>query len=359
MKLRDIERHLRIHLPLHTTRFHSWIDVASYVSASGVATITTAAAHGLTAGDEINIRDITFINPLIEIENQYDGTALASTTYPDDLTFVQNNPSITNLKTTVTIGGADNSEFNGTFDIVSTPDRRNFYFEFDADNPKYPNGSPYLEEPDLPILNGIFTVASVPDTTTFTIAVEHPYAFTAPAGGRFYNLSDVRITGEISDQRAMEAYTRQSPNDYWLFMVMEDVNVSKDRRITSDFTYRHEAGAYYQQETEEPLTAYMFIPATNTYTPVDAADEARNELKKALINALCAYFPDDLYYNPYNGIYYTGDGFYLYNRALYVHQYNFAVTVDIVAEDCYIPNSVAVHNIDGSFDIELEPDNQT
>ncbi len=353
MKARDIERHLRINVPLYSDRFHSWIDVNTYTVASNVATITTTVAHGLSVDDEININGVVFKNPLNDIVNQKDGTALASTTYPDDLTFTPDNPTITNQKTTITIEGADNVEFNGTFNLTSVLDRRNFYFEFPVGAPLHANGSPILLEDNLVSLNGIFTVVSTPNVNTFTLAVEKE-DFTAPAGAKFYSLGRVRIAADVSAQRAQEAYSRQPNGEYWMFIIPDDTTVSRDRRVASDFTYRHEAGAYYRQETEEPLFIHVYIPAVDDYTPVDGMDEARNELKVAILKSIMAFFPDNLFFNGYTGIFYSGDGTVSYNNALYIHQYNFASTVEIVAEDAYIPNSTAIHTIDGTLTIELD-----
>jgi hypothetical protein len=358
MKIRELERHLRIEIPKYTNLFHSWFDVDTFVLSSNVATVTTSTAHGLSVGDEINLSDVVFVNPLNDVQNQGNGTALATTLYPNDLTFHRDNPTIQDNKTTIEITGADNTDFNDTFNIYQVNNRRNFYFEFPASGSDYANGSPVLLEPDLMALNGIFTVASVPDTTTFTIAIEY-YDFTAPAGAKFYNLENVRIAGDVTDERAQEAYTKQNQYDYWMFVIPDDTTVSRNRKIASDYADRNEIGSYYQQETQEPFHVQIFIPATQEYTPVDAMDDCRTDLKAALIKSLCSYRVSQVFTNEYNGIYFLGDYVFLYNNAVYAHQYDFATTVEIVNTDAYLPNSTAVHNINGELEVELDINNLT
>lgn len=349
MRIREIERHLRIYLPELTSRFNSEIEVSSYVVNGGVATITTADAHGVELGDEVKIKGVTFLNPIQQAKKVSSTVALATTEYPNDLTFHPNGEAI-DVKTSVEITGATTTDYNGTHNLTNVVDRRNFYFEIDPDAPEHAVGDLILHEEGLLALNGLFTVESVISATAFTIAVNKE-DFTAPPGITFYNLANVRIASDITPENASRAYTRQSPGDYWIFIAPQDTRVSRDRRVQTDFDYSYQQGNDFYQETEDPFILFLFIPATKVYTPVDAMDEANNELKKAIFKCLLGYFPSKTLTGKYDGIFYTGSGVVGYDKSVYIHGFNFAATSAILSTDTYIPDSTAVHLINANHDI--------
>lgn len=355
MKIRDIERHLRINIPRFTTRFHEWINISSFAVSSGVATIETAAAHNFLAGAEILLNGVTFVNPLNGITHDGLGNATATTSYPNDLSFYVDTLQYSH-NTTVELLSSE-TDFNGTFDIVQVFDRRNFVFSVPTTAPLYNSATVELYERDLPALNGVFSVLNVIDSTHFRVSMPTVNDFTAPAGAKTVAMKNIRIAGEISAEHAYEAYTAQPAGKYWMFLIAGDTVVSRDRNVQTDFQYRHTANSDYWQETSEPFSVLVFIPSSNMLTPVDAQDECRNELKSYLIKNLCAYFPQKLYDNSYRGIFFISDGMQGYNKSVYVHEYLLATTVEITINDCYIPSSIAIHGIDVEFDIKTEMEN--
>jgi hypothetical protein len=347
MKIREIEYQLRTYLPLYTDYFVDWLSVSSYSVNALEATIETATAHNLNVGEILNIRNVIFPNPITSLTQSAGiGTAI-----------LQENTDFTYPNTKkITISGANEAEYNGTFNILSIPDRKKIIFEIPFTAPASATGSPVSEESNLIRYNGLFSISSVLTPTRFVVDVSGP-DFTALAGVEYFNMKDVRIAGDISAERMLDSYTKQPIDKWWMYIISSGSNVSKSKNITTDFDASHSSGDYYRQQTQEAFGVYVVIPTKNVITPVDAQDICTNELKSGLINSICGYFPVTLFTNSYEGIFYQADGIHTYNTAYYVHEYQFSTTVTIAGPDIFVPGSIAVNqiefnHIDETYDIK-------
>ena len=335
MKIRNIESQLRQILPIYNDYFTDKVDVSTYTATSNVATVVTSSAHSLSTGDIVSLRGVDFVNPITSL-TQSNGTGTAVLQYVTDYTYPYNEE--------ITITGANEAEFNDTFNIISIPNRNTITFQMTPSLTASATGSPVLYEENLRNYNGSFEIASTPTTTSFTFAITTE-DFTAPAGITYYVLADTRITAEISDERILEAYTDQDVGDWWLFAVADDSNTSRNKNISTDYEFNFGNGDYYRQQTGESVTIYVVIPTQNKISPVDAQDICKNELKKHLILSLSGYFPVTLYNNLYDGLFYQSDSLYTYDRSYYIHSYKFMTTVNLSPEDIYRPESIAIKQI--------------
>lgn len=340
MRIREVETQLRTYLPLYNDYFITWQNTTSYIVSSDVATIEASIAHNLSVGDVVHIRNVVFPNPITSLTQSLGiGTAILQNN--TDLTF----PPYPNQET-ITISGANEAVYNDTFAVTSVPDRKtiNFQIDFTAASPA--TGSPVLEEAELVRYNGLFTVQSTPTATSFTVNVSGGVDFTAPAGVQFYNYEDVRIAGEITEERMLNAYTKQSIGSWWMFIISGAANVSKNKEIATDFDSSYDRGSYYRQQTQESVNIYVIAPTQNTITAVDAQDLARNDIKKDIMLSLGGFFPQKLFYNGYEGLFYETDAIVAYSKSYYIHSYTFSTTVNIASPDTFVSRSSAIKTIE-------------
>lgn len=349
MKLTELEAQLRTILPTLTERFTDWIDVSSYIVSSGVATIVTASAHGLAVDDEVNLDDVVYPNPITSLTSG-SGIAALETTVPFDA----NNLG---LFPTVEISGADQSEYNGTHDTLTYEDRKNLTYDIIRTPPPVTpaTGSPVLIERALTRYNGVFTVVGVTNTTTFTISVQDIADFTSLSGVRMAAMDKHRIAAIMDLTKIEDDYTEKDTSKWWLFVAMEDAStVSKDRGIGADFNTRVEYGEEYKQQTQEGFTVAVFAPTAQKGSPIAIKDECTNELRRDIIKTVCSVVPNKLFTNNYSAITFQSDSVFGYNRAVYVHRYDFATTVELITSDTFIPPSIAVNSIETTY---VDPDN--
>jgi hypothetical protein len=344
MKLSEIEQQLRNVLPLHTDRFTDWISVSSYVVSAGVATITTSAEHGLEVGNSINVRGVVFNNAITSLTSS-SGTASATTTVAMDANNIK-------LFPTAEIDGANESDFNGEKTVKSYVDRTNFTYKVAIDAPASTTGSPILVEEDLARYNNVFTVNSVPDSTTFTVVVSNIADFTATGTIQIANINKSRIAADMDVETTIKSYTLQNNGEWWAFISIDDTGsvVSKDRAIGVDFVSRVSYGDEYKQQTQESFFVYVFAPSSDEIRGIAVQDECRNEVRAALIKSLAMYVPEKLFENIYSSIAYVGDAKERYSKAYYVHQYAFATTVDIITSDTYIPKTTPIEKINADYE---------
>lgn len=349
MKLIELETQLRTILPTLTDRFTDWIDVSSYTVSSGVATIVTSSAHGLSVSDEVNIDGVVFPNIVTSLTSSL-GIAALTTTVPMDANNI-------GLFPTVEVSGADQSDYNGTKDVLTYEDRKNLTYQIIRTPPPVSpaTGTILMLEPNLTRYNGLFTVTGVTNTTTFTVSVQDIADFTASGTIRIADKNKHRIAAIMDLGKILDDYTEKDTNDWWLFVAMNDAStVSKDRGIGADFTTRVEYGEEYKQQTQEQFTILVFAPTTEVGSPIEIKDECTNELRRDLIATVCSVVPSKLFTNQYSAITFQSDQVEAYNRATYVHSYDFSTTVDLITTDTFIPPSIALNSIETEY---VDPDN--
>lgn len=327
----DIVRHLKTYLPIFTDKFTETLTVsAAAISAGNILTVSSTA-HGKTVGQSVVISSGTVRNPLV-------GSTLITGTLFDGVEFTTGTdhdlirPSQPLDDQTLTLAGFGNV-WDGEFTILNVRNRRNFTVALPSGETTAPpvDGSQYLIES---LTFGVQTIATVPDVNTFTVDLS--VAATLPIGpvDNLSVISGFRIAAAADFRRAEAAYSKQNTGEPYLFVIMTDTDVSKDRHTLNDGV----AGLTRQDEMLlrllQSFSTSVFIPTTEDLSGADAQDLAYGSVFGALLQALFGYEPDGSQIRYLNVP--SGHGPGEYNSAYYVHVYDWQLPDVINYEDGFL-----------------------
>jgi len=336
LKCQDIINQLQIVLPQLTDLFTDTQSVVSIVPAGAIANLTSSAAHGFSAGNNIYISDAR--SPIvISSITRVDTIATAITATPHDLTndFFEN----------VLLSGANEAEFNGTFEFLNQVNRKTFTFKVPDSGALTATGSMLLEDPASPFgYNGLQTVLTVPTPTTLTYDL--PAALTETATGTILLHGNLRLSGAATFERALSMYTKQGNNDLWAFVVLDDFAVSKDRTARNDAITAAGAGGDRRQQLIQSASVYVFANTTDDISGRVARDLMVDILGFLLKCLVGVQFDSSLDAQENLGLVYVGDDIELYDSAVYAHRFSFQLLTSITENDTVDPDlSVAFRDI--------------
>ncbi len=344
MQIEPIIRQLQTYLPQFTRLFSDSFSVNSLTCSGNTVTAITDLTNNLVTGDTVNI-----IGSLIDINiislTSINNIATAVTDFDHDLTF--------NWQIDITISGANESNYNGTFELISVSNRRTFTFKLLSPITGTATGSPVLVDNYTQGYNG-FHLITVINSTTFTYDVEQ--TLPSPSSGIIFALSKNRISGAITIERAMESYTKQQQNNAWCFVVPGSTTANKDRYTLSDATYEAGNSVKYWQRLIDVITVYAIIPTTGSIAARQEWDLLQSRAMIPIMKTLCGtHFPTGLDHNPWAQMVFVGSDFYSYNNAYFIAEYNFETQRDLTYKDLIVGRTSAFKDIhidyyeDGSF----------
>jgi hypothetical protein len=334
MKTNDIVNILRERLPKLSDAFNSKQSISSLTATVGVATITLATANTvIQTGDKVLITGSLVNNPITSLSH-VNGLATAIT---------QNVHDLTEGYSTITISGATQSGYNGTFALVNVIDEKTFTFNVATATVSPATGSPVLMENTELDFNGYQTITKI-DATHFTYPILNTGSLTS-VGTPILNYN-FRIHGTADIEKAIEAYTKQNEADYFLFVETGDLVSNKDRFNLVDSNYVYRNGQDYTQNCIQTLNFYFIVNCKNDMlatTFKDAMDDVRVLLFSSLLSLdLSNYLKTIKSW----GITFKQDGKFLYNGAIYVHKFIFETILEITKDDIATPErGVAFRNI--------------
>lgn len=319
MKLTDIINQLRAILPKYTDVFSTVLGITSINASGGVATIVTSAVHGLSTGANITIANVITHTSISAVSK--DGLVFTFTTGSDhDLTL--------GWQETVTFSGFTDSVWNDSFILVGVPNRRTFKIQSTNSLPSL-NTNEVLFENRVDGINGRWS-ATVINTTSFSITgsfIDGIYS-----GGTV--ASSPRISGAINIDRALFEYTEQNLNDFWLFAVMTDAEVSKDRTTFSDATATRATGNDMRLRLIDGFSLYIFKNVTEDIAAIDAIDVCRHDLLLPVLKSVNGVrFDTGLTGSADFRTVLLGHNAFDYNRAILVYQYEFQAVMDLTDSD--------------------------
>lgn len=336
MRASDIVSQIAGVLPKLVDDFTDQLTVTSLTRAGTVATATTATAHSLAIGQQVNV---TGAQTPISCSIARVGIVATMTTDADhDIT--------ENAGFDVQVSGAAEAEFNGTFVLLSVPNRRTITYQVADSGPLAATGAPLLLNGSntFQSYNGLKAVTAIPTGTTFEYTV--PDGIFTPAAGTIIAKTNPRISASISFERALAAYTKQADGKAWLFVVLGDGVANKSRTIDTDATDNIQSGNYFNQMLIQGVVAFVFLPTSAELAGRAARDRCEELLSPICQSVLTAKFPS-LVENTNNPLMINGHGFQAYNTAFYVHQYSFEATLQMGPSDTFIPSDdVAFRDID-------------
>lgn len=336
MKTQEIINQLQSVLPRITDLFTTTILAINIIPSTTTATVETPVPHGFSPGNVIVISGA--FAPVVITDITRNATiAKATTATPHDLT--------DNFFDNVTISGANESEFNGTFPFLNQKNRANFTFSVPDSGATIGTGSILLEDPGDPFgYNGLKTIVSVPIPTKFTYTLPQP--LTEAATGTILIHSGLRVTGSATIDRALEIYTKQNIDELWAFVVLDDAFVSKDRTARNDAVSAAGAGADRRQQLIQSASVYIFSKSTQNLSGRSIRDQMVDVRKFLLKSLVGVKFNSDLNSQNGLGLFFVSDGIEIYDRATYVHRFEFQLLTDITNEDTVDPDfNVAFRDI--------------
>lgn len=352
MKASDAITQLQVVLPTLTDDFSTQLTLPSVTPSGVTATATTAIAHGFIVGNVVNIADT--LAPVAITSISRSGTvATAVTTTNHDIT--END-----LTVNVTLSGATEAEFNGTFPLLSANNRKEFKFTVADSGPTTATGSPILEDPPSAFgYNGLKTITAVPTTTTFEYTL--PLALTEAAVGSGKVHSGIQITGGVSIDRVQDTYTKQLiANSLWGFVVLGDTVASKDRNSRSDSISSMGKGGSRRQQIFQTFSVLVARGTTGELSARDARDEME-DVRPMLFRSLLGWEPPNgLAAKSGYGVIFVSDGFQSYDTAVYWHEFQFQVVADITQNDTVDPDfNVAFRDISLTMTTSLGTEQMT
>ncbi len=323
MRPSDIVNQLRVLLPIYTELFSDQLAVYSIVVDSGIATVTTTTEHNLIDGDAVTIANVSQRTP-IDLVTKNGNIATLRTSVPHDLT--------EGHQESITFSGFTDDEWNSSFALSTVPSRKYFTIKNTLLAPTL-NGNEVLHENRIDGVNGQYSVM-VTSPTTFTIvtdANEGTYVDGTVSGS-------VRVAVGATVERCQAQYEEMSANQFWGFIVPQDVNVSKDRSTYSDAVASMPTGTDIRLRMLDQFTFYVFVPTDEQVAAEDALDICRHDLLLPITRSLFgAKFSSGLSAKTDFRVIITGHGLFGYNEAYYIHEYNFEAVYDLTDGDT-VPN---------------------
>ena len=209
------------------------------------------------------------------------------------------------------------------------------------------SGSPALRDAEsaLRSYNTTHKVDSVTDEVTFKFT--HSVTGLPDPGGTLLIRTKPRISSGININRIEELYTTQKVDQYWAFVVIQDVDASQSRLIASDALDNQQRNVNYRQQIIESFTVYVIMPVSDEIAASKSRDIASDLLRPFLRSLLFSKFSTGLFADKLNTVQFTGHGVSNYNTAIYVHSYSFQQVAEIYEEDTVGPDlDVAMRDID-------------
>lgn len=330
MKAEDIIKALVAKLPTLTDKFCDRVAIDSITQAGLVATATIAAGHGRTDNELVTITGA--VSPItITSITRTDATAIVVTAADHDFT-ISPRETARGFTQDVILSGATEAEFNGAFNLLSVDNRRTFTIEVADSGPASATGAPILENGAnaLQQFNGSFNI-TVLSPTQFTYPLLS--AVTNDATGAPVMNSGHRISGAVTIERFLDAYTKQSIDDWWCAVVLGDVIASKGRQNRSDSTDEFNDNQHYQQTVTQPFGVYLVAPSSNTVAARSQRDEMEEIVPLVMQSVLLTKFSTGFTADKYKRATFTAHGFFLYNGPVYVHEITFEQNAELIFAD--------------------------
>jgi hypothetical protein len=333
MRTEDIALALSARLPQLVDDFTNSHAITSLTRAGTTATATTSEAHGLTVGQAVNIVGAeTPINCTISRSG-----VLVTITTDQDHDYTQEQDAVVIVD--------QSTDFDGAHTIQSVPNRRTVTY-LTADTGAA-SGSGVVTNGTNPFqtYNGYKSVSAVPSETSFEYAV--PDNIFTPASGSPTAKTSPRVGAAVDLSRLMDSYTKELPGDAWLFVVMGDGAVSKNRRIDTDATDNIQPGQYFNQRIIQTFSLFLFLPSAHEIKGRSVRDRAEELLRPICRSILLDRFDSLLAVGELNPVQFLEHGIEAYTGAFYVHRYTFEATLQMSGGDIFVPDeSVAFRDIE-------------
>ncbi len=357
MKAQDIVDQLSKVLPLYTSGFSNSLPILSAQVSGAIVTVTTDGSHGLEDQQAVAV---TGIKAPVQIDvtsfRRTGSTAQFKTLQQHDLTLSERDKA--NGGKTITISGANEVEFNGTFQLLRVINRGgagepdSLVIAVDDVGPAAITGSPLVGDANGSIFNGL-KAATVVDDATFTYELAQAYPLDGVTTGAEVQVS-IRITAALDIREYMEdVYTAKGLDDDTLVVQLGDVVQSKKRNEQTDAADSSSGQYSYNSSLIQPFAVYVVLNVTDELTGSCARDIVESEYIPAIFRAvLRASFDTGFSYSGFRATF-TGHGVFAYsddlgkNKAVYAHEITFEQLVQLTSADTAdTAETVAMRDVD-------------
>lgn len=338
-KASDIIRQIKLNIVKQTDLFSRAVSITSLTNSGGIATAVCATPHDYSTGNYIYI--VGAQAPLqVSSITRVGNIATATTIQPHDLT---KNPAESYVPT-VKIVGADQPEYNGNaLPVLSVPNRYKFTYQVSGSPVTPATGTILAYDGKERGYNSIKQITVI-DPNTFTYPIEgNPQT----AIGTITSQSNIRVSGAISDERAIESYTKMRTNEYWMFVILNNSDVSKDRNILNDST-----GDFITGNDPRQIVIQNFMILVIAPTADEIAARLTRDTMEDVFYYLCkcllrVKFDTLLSDKGTFGVTALGHEDHSYRGGYYVHQFNYQILNYILYDDTIEPDlNVAFRDID-------------
>lgn len=330
MKADDVIRQMQSTLPGLTNMFTTSTPVTSLSRVGNTISAVTSVAHGLSIDDYVYIYDAAR-QTAVTTATRVGTIVTVVTTTPHDLT--------QEYFEDVTLIGFTTLDYNGTFTLLTVPNRYTFTIRVPNTLPASSTGPGMLLEPWRYGFNGWQKVATVGSTTTFTYVTLDPDSFTGTAYGTTMEVrKSPRITGAASLERAIASYTAFGTNQLWSFVVLGPVRATKTRHSIMEPVSANTGSTVFRQFMQEQVNIYVFVPMVQTKSgraERDMMTDVSVHLFKSVIGKVYpSYFVDQSTIT----MSFVRHEQYQYNGAYYVHLFEFEAMSEITNNDIIEPD---------------------
>lgn len=375
MIAQDIVDALSGSVPLFTDGFSESIGVTSITVAGSTASATTPTAHNLVENQNVAVLGV--LAP-VEIDT---GTFLRTLTVATFETLQDHDFTLSERDKaaggkTITISGAAESEFNGTFQLLRVISRRKLSIAVVDSGPTTISGSPIVEDANGSIFNGLVVATNVASTTfDYTLPVSYP--LDAVVDNASVQIS-IRILSVLDiEQYLTDVYTAKGIDDDLLVVQLGDVTQSKKRNEESDASSSTIGEDSFTPLLIQTFAVYIIMNVTDDLTGTVARDKVESEYIPAIFQSILrADFATGFTYSKYRSTF-TGHGLFAYsdvngkNKAIYAHEVSFEqlaqlTKIDTVGPDANVAmrdvsytlttdNGTGVETLDANVDLDEEP----
>lgn len=324
MRIAEVVSQIREILPNYTDLFADVLTISSITASGGVATIVTDSAHSLATGQATTIVGVEMRTP-ISAFSQSGLNFTFTTSASHDLTYGWPENS------TIELGGFTSGDWNADFTLKAAESRNSFKVASGNSAPVL-NGNEYLLEPSrIDGINGAYAVTVI-DSTSFTVSGDFLDGTYTPVNGKV--VSNPRVASVVDIDRALDEYTKQAINKFWLFVEPENASISKDRNSFSDANVALTTGTDLRSRIIDGFTAYIVAPTQNEIAAELAVDICRHDLLLPMMQTLYGFkFSSGLTNNTEFKTSLKEHGVASYDRAFLVYRYSFEVVSDLTCGD--------------------------
>ena len=343
-----IQDHLFEYLPKFSNLFTDEVNVSAViVDVPPKILRITSNNHGFMTGNRIRLINSLLdngINGVVEFSDAFRFT----TNVPHDLTLGYTD----NLEDgKIEMQGFTDVNFNGFFDLVAVPSSTTF--EIDKNSLTLPvlNGNEVLRENREVGINSILTISNVVDADIFEVSLDGFPDFDTKPVITPSIITGYRIGIAVDVDRAEGIYTKLGNNKLWAYIIMDDVNASKDRNNETDAVRTDTPQNEQRIKNVGAFNIIVFIPTTDQLSAQDALELSYIEIYESMLAVMAGVnflvFGNSSYVTTL-----TSHGIVDYKNSYYMHMYSFENVYEPINEDTFSGkniNSVAFRRINISF----------